>query len=339
LSSSKPRHGPSPKLLHWLNRRVAVFTLAAALSLSAGGLPSEAASPEHVLVVLSHPHVAYAEVVAGMRAALAGKPGAPSLAVSTPEEFHESGSQAAGAPRAALIVTVGARAAREVAAARPAVPVLQTLLPRLAFEEIAASAAGAETPRRLSAIYLDQPYARQFELIRTALPHVRRVAVLLGPASQVQEREILGAAREKGLDVAVAKVLEASDLFRVLGGVLDGVDALLAVADPLVYNDRTIHHLLLTTYHYKVPVIGLSRAYVEAGAVIALYSTPEQIGRQAAEMLLEPLAGSPAALPPPRHPKYFTVSVNERVAASLGLRLPREEDILRRLATRTPSAP
>lgn len=309
-----------------------MFALAA---LSAGGHSSEAASPEHVLVVLSHPHVAYAEVVDGMRAALAGKPGALPLAVSTPEEFHESGSQTAGAPRTALIVTVGARAAREVAAAKPAVPVLQTLLPRLAFEEIAASAAGA-TPRRLSAIYMDQPYARQFELIRTALPHVRRVAVLLGPASQVQEREILSAAREKGIEVAIAKVFEADVLLRVLGGLLDGADALLAVADPLVYNDRTIHHLLLTTYHYKVPVIGLSRAYVEAGAVIALYSTPEQIGRQAAEVLLEQLAGSPGALPPPRHPKYFTVSVNERVAASLGLRLPPRETLQQALERVSP---
>lgn len=312
-----------------------MLTLAAALFFD--GQTSEAASSEHVLVVLSQPHGAYAGVVDGMRAALAGKPGAPFLVVSTPEEFFESASQAPGAPRAAFIVTIGARAAREVAAAKPAVPVLQTLLPRLAFEELAAG--GAESPRRLSAIYLDQPYARQFELIRTALPHVRRVAVLLGPASQVQEREILAAAREKGLEVAITKVFETDVLLRTLGGVLDGAEALLAVADPLVYNDRTIHHLLLTTYHYKVPVIGLSRAYVEAGAVIALYSTPEQIGRQAAELLLESLAGSPVTPPPPRHPKYFTVSVNERVAASLGLRLPRQEDILRRLAPWAPGAP
>ncbi len=115
-------------------------------------------------------------------------------------------------------------------------------------------------------------------------------------------------------------------LHRELPWILEGADALLVVADEQIYNARTIHHILLATYHRRIPVLGLSPAYVEAGTVLALYTTPpEQFARQAAATVLETLAAPKTdtrRLPPRQYPRYFTVGINERVAASLGWRLP-----------------
>ena len=112
---------------------------------------------------------------------------------------------------------------------------------------------------------------------------------------------------------------------------LENSDVLLSLPDPLVFNSGTIHHLLVATYHQKIPVIGFSRAFVEAGALLAVYSTPAQTGRQAAEIVQQVLRTPVRALPPPQYPKYFAIAVNRRVAASLGLEVPDEQTLLNRL--------
>ena len=69
-------------------------------------------------------------------------------------------------------------------------------------------------------------------------------------------------------------------------------------------------------------VIGFSAAYVRAGALLGLYSTPEQIGRQLGTTLIDLAAGSEMALPEPGYPSYFSVDINAHVARSLEISLP-----------------
>jgi signal transduction histidine kinase len=92
---------------------------------------------------------------------------------------------------------------------------------------------------------------------------------------------------------------------------------LLAVPDSTVYNNRTISNILLTAYHQRSPVVGFSPAYVKAGALLALYSTPAQVGQQAGEAARLGLATG--SLPPPAAPRHFRISTNPYVARSLGI--------------------
>jgi hypothetical protein len=73
---------------------------------------------------------------------------------------------------------------------------------------------------------------------------------------------------------------------------------------------------------------------VSAGALLAVFSTPAQIGRQLGEELVA-LAEESGPLPPPRHPRYFSVEVNARVARSLGLTVPSAAVLERRLGEGT----
>lgn len=301
------------------------------LAATLGSFPlGQAAVPAEILVIPSGTHPAYGQLVAGLRAGLAERPGAPALTVGTLEDYRAAVRGGERVPRYSLVVTAGIQAAEAVVQSPPSVPVLHTLVPRLAFARLASPRAA-----RISAIYLDQPLGRQFALLRLALPEARRVAVLLGPASQDLRGKLQEAARAWGFAVNIETVSSEEALPRALMGVLENADALLAVPDALVYNARTIHHILLTAYHYKIPMLGLSPAYIEAGAALALYATAEQIGRQAAEVILEAFAAPEGPrLPPSQHPKYFTVAVNERVAASLGLRLPPREALQQALEAR-----
>jgi ABC-type uncharacterized transport system substrate-binding protein len=88
----------------------------------------------------------------------------------------------------------------------------------------------------------------------------------------------------------------------------------------VVQTANTIQPILLMSYHAGIPVIGYSAAYQRAGAMVSLYTTPEQLARQAVEAVIAWRQGK--GLPATPEPKYFTVGINVTVARSLGIELP-----------------
>jgi ABC-type uncharacterized transport system substrate-binding protein len=233
-----------------------------------------------------------------------------------------------------LIVTAGTEAARLVTQRNPSAPILYTLLPRNTAMELRAGAGSRKTRRHDSALYLDQPPALQLDLLHVAIPTRTRPCVILGPTTKSLAPELRAAAQERSLKLEIATVATQEDVLPALEKILNRCEALLSVPDPLVYRGETIHHLLLTTYRYRIPLIGMSKAYVEAGALLAAYSTAENAGKQVGEILASlPKKGKIKPLPPPQPTSHFHLSVNSRVAASLNITLDDEHTLLRRLET------
>lgn len=230
------------------------------------------------------------------------------------------GSFTTAAPEPQWVVAVGSAAQRgiqELFARNPKPPpLLSILVPRLAFERLAESVrlrGGA-----VSAVFLDQPPSRQLELIRLALPAARNVGVLVGGESKTYLPALEKAARERGIEL-VASSVGQGDLFAALQSVLPEVDVLLALPDPGVYNSQTAANILTAAYRRKVPLVGFSPAYVKAGALLSVYSTPAQVGARGGELLRQALSGR--TLPASQWPREFSVSVNQDVARSLGYAL------------------
>lgn len=268
-----------------------------------------------VAVVLSENSAPYQEVAEAVRSGLGlnqGQGAQASVRVLPTESLESLRPQELSA-----IVAVGARATRAAAMSDLRAPVLGTLLPRNTFERIAEESGRMGDPGRFSAVFLDQPTARQLDLIRLALPGFSRIGLLLGPESET----LLGAMRDgvagRRLRIVAQTVYAEKQLFPALQRLQADADVLLALPDQVVFNSATIPNILLTTYRQRLPVVGFSAAYTRAGAVLALYSTPQQIGSQAADMLRSALAKG--LLPPPQYPREFAVSANPHVARSLGL--------------------
>jgi ABC-type uncharacterized transport system substrate-binding protein len=236
--------------------------------------------------------------------------------------------------RYALVVTVGLDAARTVmslaTSSAPRPPVLALLVPREAFGDIAKSV-GVE--RRVCAIFIEQPLARQLDLVALALPRKPRVGVLLGPSSAGLAQELDDAARTAGVDLTRAQANDARAVYPALQQVLLQSDVLLAIPDAVAVNAATIRSVLVASHYAKVPVVGFSQALVDAGALLAVYSTPQQYARQAAEIALDVLVRN-APLPPPQFPRYFTVGVNFLTAHAIGLALDDESSLAAALAVR-----
>lgn len=230
-----------------------------------------------------------------------------------------------------LAVAVGVRAAESLAALPQQPPVLAVLVPRAWYIKTGRARLGEGGRRNASAIYLDQPFERQGQLIRQAFPGVQRVGVLVGAEQAGLVGELDEALRTQQLSLVHQVLATDERLITPLENVLSEADLLLAVPDPLVFNRNTAQSLFLTSYRYRVPVLGYSRSLTRAGALLSLHSSPAQVGRQTAEWVNSAIQGVPVRLPPPAHPAYFSVSINEQVARSLGFTLPPEAELEKRL--------
>ena len=217
-----------------------------------------------------------------------------------------------------VYLTLGVEALREVLKANVKEPIVAALVPRSAFDRVQ-NELGRKSGAAVSALYLDQPLGRQMALLRLALPEAKRIGVVLGPESMLQQAATVAAIRSHGLEPVVGLALTPDNLFAGLKPALEDADALFALPDSMVYNNSTVPSILMATYRARIPLIAFSPAYVKAGALLCVYSTPQHIGSQAAAMvhgLMRNGAGVPS-----QYPQDFTVRVNDSVARSLGLSL------------------
>ena len=223
-----------------------------------------------------------------------------------------------------LIVTVGMKAA-ELAASQTGTPVLAVMIPRTGYEELLSQAAPQSPARTISAIYLDQPWYRQLDFLRAALPDRRRIGLLHSPNTHIDIARLRRDIAERGGSLVAQPVRSTERLHSSLENILDGSDVLLAIPDGMIYSSSNIRNILLTSYRRGVPLIGLSQSYVNAGALYAVFSTPEQLAEQASSSVVSYFRTR--QMPGPQYPAAFTIAANQQVARSLGIELPPQEAI------------
>lgn len=218
-------------------------------------------------------------------------------------------------PQADLIVTVGMKAT-ELVAAKTSIPVLGAMIPKTGYEELLAR---PKHTSKISAIYLNQPWGRQLDFLLAALPERRKIGVLYSPDTRIDMVRLRQDIAGRGGLLIAQPVHSPAELFSSLEDVLADCNVLLAVPDSMIYSSSNIRNILLTSYRRNVPLVGLSQAYVNAGALTAIFSTPEQLAEQTSETVIS--FARTAQLPEPQYPAIFTVAVNQQVARSLGIEL------------------
>ncbi len=261
------------------------------------------ADPLHVTVVLSDDGSAYQEFSDALRANLP----ANGFVLNIRQVDNKLSASD-------LFVAVGMKAVSALASRDS--PTLSVLVPRAGYEQLLKTSERHGKPR--SAVFLDQPVQRQVELLLASLPAVKQVGVLYA-APQPELPNLRRLLTDKGIHLHDQIVDKTQSLNDALENILDVSEVLFVLADSEVYNAGTIRNILLTAYRKQVPLVGISRAYVKAGALCAIYSTPEQIARQTAG-LIERYAES-GKLPAAQYPSEFEVSVNTQVARSLEIHM------------------
>jgi putative tryptophan/tyrosine transport system substrate-binding protein len=224
-----------------------------------------------------------------------------------------------------LIVTVGEKAAEQLVP-HTGRPVLAAMLPSFRYAELASR---RHPGGALSAIFVDQPWERQVSLLRAALPYRNKIGVLLSPGTDWKTGQLRKLLQERGATLVTRVADPSGTLSDDLEHILSRSDVLLAVPDNTIYNSISIRDIILSSYRRRIPLVGLSRAYVDAGALCAVFSTLEQLAGQTSA------AASAYArsrqLPKPQYPDSYTIAVNQQVARSLGIELPSPDTIRKQI--------
>lgn len=222
-----------------------------------------------------------------------------------------------------LIVTVGSEALRKTLGKGDSTPVIATLLPRQSYERIIAEF--RRHPGRITAIYLDQPAARQAAFVNSLLPGQKKAGMLFSSETKNAANQYRVAFGNAGLKLDGEDIDSDSALLPALNALLGRVNFLVAIPDSTIYRRDNIKAILITAFRYQRPVIGYSPSFVNAGALAALHTTPLQIARQTADTIIN----HGTSLPAPTGPNQFAIAINHNVAQSLNLNIPDEASIRR----------
>ncbi|MCG6966484.1 MAG: hypothetical protein LJE59_08230 [Chromatiaceae bacterium] len=220
-----------------------------------------------------------------------------------------------------LIITIGARAAWRLSQQATAAPVLNIFLPRAAYLQLE----NAASPPR-AAIFLDQPIARQFALAHLLLPTAKTAGILRADTQAATSETISETARPFGFSLNIVTIEDGDDPADAIRQVIGPSDVIIATFDRTAYKPATTKWLLYLAVQQHRPIIGFSYALLKAGALAAVFSTPEQIADHAAELVRDWLR---TGTPPNGtfYPRYYHVGLNSPVAGQLGFTPPSETEL------------
>lgn len=232
-----------------------------------------------------------------------------------------------------LIVTVGAGATQRVVSKEPSQPVIAALITDSAFSAIAQQYYGSREQALaagLSVICLDQPVKRSIQLSKLLIPSASNIGLMLGPASLPKLEEFERHVTEAGLEPILVSVNARDNPIKALEPIIKRSDVFIPVPDSRLINIATAKWILQLSYRYKVPVVAYSKAYLNAGALAAVFTSPENVAQQVSELIAQhgdETSGSGAA----HMPAYFSVEFNTNVAEHLDIRLKDKQFYLDRL--------
>lgn len=274
-----------------------------------------------VLIVMSRDHANYHKVVDTIQAYFVAPqhqfPSPITFSVLTLNNNGEVKIPTDISP--SLVVGVGGRAIKSLRENWKTHPHIYTLISEKSLPVNREKNQNIKNP--WSAVLLDQPIFRPFKVSEELLKYKgKRIGLLASESYKEQVNASLRAHPEIENSLQISWVKKSEDVVRKAKQLINTIDVLVALPDPTVWKAENAKWLLYLSYRKKVPVVGFSSSLLKAGALVSVYSKPEQIGQQTAEVIEQwALKKTWQGL---HSPKYFTVEINDLVAD--GLRTPDE---------------
>jgi putative ABC transport system substrate-binding protein len=173
-------------------------------------------------------------------------------------------------------------------------------------------------------LVLPELHAKQIDLLREAVPGLRRLAMLWNPtdpASAMRFTQARDSVVAKGLEPVAVPVSDAAAIDRALAkDVRLTADAMIALLDPLTVAEAT--RIGALTAARGLPAIHMLRAFAESGGLMAYgASIPDQF-RRAAGYVAKILAGAKPGELAIEQPTTFDLVLNLKTAKAIDLAMP-----------------
>lgn len=185
-----------------------------------------------------------------------------------------------------------------------------------------------------AAIFINQPLERFMVLATLLKPDMKILSTALGPVSRQHKPLLEKLAAHHNLTLVAEEIDEHTNPLVKLTPLINRSDLFLAIPDQGIFNRAIARWALYLSYKRKIPVLGFSRSYTQAGALASLLTSPQDVSRQAGEWLERYINQDDEALWQAFEPHYFTLELNLYVARALDIPITSEEAVYQQLVQR-----
>ena len=174
----------------------------------------------------------------------------------------------------------------------------------------------------LSAIS-NQIASKRLEILREAIPGLRRLAVLgnVNSAGTVDEmREVRTAAQTLGVEIDTLEIRKPEDIAAAFERLTQGAQALYVCPEALVNANRV--RISIWALGLRLPTMFGFREFIDPAGLMSYGPSVPDLFRRAAEYVDKILRGTKPGDLPVEQPTKFELVINLTVAKALGLKLP-----------------
>ena len=226
-------------------------------------------------------------------------------------EQQRVGEKLAAAPPN-LVVAVGNAAAQLAKRYLPAAPTVYCAARRPELYGLAGP--------NVAGVFSEPDPKQQLESLQNAFPAAKSIGLIYSPKYSQghldQVKNLLGPGRE----LIAVPVDSIKDVPGALRAVLEQVQVLWLIGDPLVITSDSFPYIVLSALQKGVPLFGSDEAMAQGGAAVSLIPDPADVGKQAAR-LAQGLLASKSPAPALAYPQG-QVAVNQKILTLLNLSLP-----------------
>jgi len=218
---------------------------------------------------------------------------------------------------AALVLAVGLKAALAAQVEIVDIPIVYMMILDPSKHHIA-------TPN-MTGTLLDIPIDRQFKILRSFLPSLRRLGVLYDPTKT--GFQFNGTARHAaayGFELDEFPVASEKEVPLQLRALLTTADGLWLVPDSTVLTAESVGFILQSAMARHVPVIGFSPELTRLGALLSISVSYSDVGRETGLLARRLLDGDRKLPMKPIPIERLNITVNQKTANFLGISFPND---------------
>lgn len=221
-----------------------------------------------------------------------------------------------------LILALGTRAAREAARHLGHIPIIYSMVLTPPDD------APASAQSNMTGATLTIPLAVQVQELKRAFPTLKRIGVISDPSrTKALADSAVELCRQQGLIAQVGWAKGEAEVPDAVRALKDSIEVLWMIPDETVLTPRSSRFIIFELIKSGVPVVGLSSAYVKAGALMSLDCNYTDIGRQSAELAVRVLAGQKPGQLQYTIPRTYTRSLNLKIMEHVKIHM--DEKVIR----------
>jgi putative ABC transport system substrate-binding protein len=165
---------------------------------------------------------------------------------------------------------------------------------------------------------------KQLELLKEAVPRASRIAVMWNPDNPwhpLVVKSLRSGHRLPGVELQLLEVRAPSEFDTAFQAMVrERAQALQVLIDPMSSTHRG--RLADLAVKHRLPLMGGSRAYTEAGALMSYFADQAELNRRVASYVDRILKGAKPGDLPIEQPTKYELAINLKTVRALGLTIP-----------------